>query len=318
MSSQPATPQTDEPARARVREALRAAARRLVEAGILNGGWDAELLLRHVTGWERARLLRAAHDDEALPDATRLRFEALVGERARRRPLQHLTGSQAFWRHEFRVTRDVLIPRPDTEILVEAALDVLRPLEAPLVVDVGTGSGCIALSLAHERPDARVHAVELSPAALDVARDNARRLGLAERVTFHAGDLLAPVAHLAGTIDAVVSNPPYVNPAERDGLAPEVVEHEPRAALFGEGGPYGTYERLIPLAAAALAPAGFLLLEIGHGMAPRVIELCRAAGFEVLAVRRDLPGIERVVVARRAPRNGALTACAAGARGPRS
>lgn len=279
---------------------LRSAARKLVEAGILNGGWDAELLLRHVTGWDRARLLGAAHDDDLLSDEARARFEALVVERARRRPLQHLTGTQAFWRHEFRVTPDVLIPRPDTEVLVEAALDVLRPLEAPLVVDVGTGSGCVALSLAHERPDARVHAVDISPAALEVARDNARALGLSERVAFHAGDLLAPMAHLAGTLDAVVSNPPYVDPAERDWLAPEVFEHEPHQALFGEGGPYGTYARLIPQAAAALAPGGFLLLEIGHGMAPRVAEACRAAGFTVLQVRCDLQGIERTVVARRA------------------
>lgn len=284
---------------ASVASLLRTAGRRLVDAGILNGGWDAELLLRHVTGWDRARLL--ASSDQTLADEARARFEVLVDERARRRPLQHITGTQAFWRHEFRVTRDVLIPRPDTEILVEAALGVLRPLATPLLVDVGTGSGCIALSLAHERPDARVHAVDISPAALQVARDNARALGLLERVTFHAGDLLAPLAHLAGTIDVVVCNPPYVDPAERHDLAPEVIDHEPHEALFGEGGPYGTYARVIPQAAAALRPAGFLLLEIGHRMAPRVVALCRAAGFELLEVRRDLPGIERVVIARRAP-----------------
>lgn len=283
----------------RVPGALRAAGRRLVEAGILNGGWDAELLLRHVTGWDRARLLCASHADEVLPDELRARFEALVAERARRRPLQHLTGTQAFWRHEFRVTRDVLIPRPDTEILVEAALGVLGGRSAPLVVDVGTGSGCIALSLAHERPDARVHAVDVSPAALEVARDNARRLNLAQRVVFHAGDLLAPVADLGAAFDAVVSNPPYVDPATRATLEPEVIDHEPDAALFGDGGPYGTYARLIPQAAASVRPDGFLLLEIGHGMAQGVVTMCRSAGFEIVEVRRDLPGIERVVVARR-------------------
>lgn len=277
---------------------LRGAERRLVAAGILNGGWDAELLLRHVTGWDRTRLLRAAQDDEALPGDVHARFEALVVERARRRPLQHLTGVQAFWQHEFLVTRDVLIPRPDTEVLVEAALQALRPRPAPRVVDVGTGSGCIALSLAHELPGARVCALDISAAALDVARANARRLGLTERVSFHQGDLLAPVADLAGNIDAVVSNPPYVDPGERAELAPEVLDHEPHAALFGEGDAYGVYARLIPQAAAFLKPDGFLLLEIGHGMAPGVVVLCRGEGFEVLEVLRDLPGIERVVVAR--------------------
>jgi release factor glutamine methyltransferase len=281
----------------RVHEALRAAGLRLLSAGIVNGDWDAELLLRHVTGWDRATLLAA--NRRPFPEDQRARFEALVAERATRRPLQHILGVQAFWRHEFRVTKDVLIPRPDTEILVEAALDALRPLDAPLAVDVGTGSGCIALSLAHERPDARLHAVDISTAALDVARDNARRLGLEGRVVFHHGDLLAPLAGLHGTLDAVVSNPPYVDPHAPEALAPEVVEHEPRVALFGEGSAYGTYERLVPQAARALRPGGRLLLEVGHGMAPRVAELCRDAGFALEPTRRDLRDIERVVHAVR-------------------
>lgn len=278
-------------------DALRVAGCRLVDAGILNGGWDAELLLRHVTGWDRSRLL--AEGRRPVSDDVRTRFEALVTERARRIPLQHLTGTQAFWRREFRVTRDVLIPRPDTEILVEAALDVLRDIEAPLLVDVGTGSGCIALSLAGERPAARIHATDISAAALDVARDNARRLGLTQGVAFHEGDLLEPLRPWFGAIDAIVSNPPYVDPVCDDELAPEVLEHEPYVALFGEGGPYGTYARLIPQAVAALRPGGSLLLEIGHGMAPGVVELCHAAGCELAAIRRDLSGIERVVHARR-------------------
>ncbi len=279
-----------------VQAALRAATRRLQAAGILNAAWDAELLLRHVLGWERARLLTSGDAPLAAPD--RERFDALVAQRAARRPLQHITGSQAFWRHEFRVTRDVLIPRPDTEVLVEAALDALRPMRAPLLADVGTGSGCIALSLAHERPDARVHALDVSEAALQVARDNARRLGLEERVSFHLGDLLAPLHALSGMLDVVVSNPPYVDPSTAATLAPEVAQHEPHVALFGEGSAYGHYERLIPQARRALKTGGRLLLEIGAGMALRVAQLCREHGFDVLAVHRDLPGIERVVDAR--------------------
>jgi release factor glutamine methyltransferase len=277
-----------------VQELLRAAGRRLRAAGILNGDWDAELLLRHVTGWERARLVAG---DEGLTADARRRFEELLRERERRRPLQHLTGTQAFWRHEFRVTRDVLIPRPDTEILVEATLEALRGRRAPLVADVGTGSGCIALSLAHERPDANVQAIDISAAALVVARDNARRLGLAERVTFHQGDLLEPLRPWWGEIDVIASNPPYIDPATPD-LMPEVIDHEPHLALFGREHAYSAYEALIPQAAAALRPGGRLLLEVGRGMATRVLELCRAAGGERVEVRRDLPGIERVVHVR--------------------
>ena len=143
-----------------------------------------------------------------------------MAERARRVPLQQLVGTQAFWRHEFKVTRDVLTPRPETELLVEASLEVLRDTARPLIVDVGTGSGCIALSLAAERPDARVHATDVSPAALAVARENARRLGLADRVSFHEGDLLQPLASQFGAIDLVVSNPPYVDERERGHARP--------------------------------------------------------------------------------------------------
>jgi release factor glutamine methyltransferase len=280
-----------------VRQALRAAARTLEAAGILNAAWDAELLLRHVLGWERARLLAAF--DEPLVAPAQARFLALVAERARRRPLQHLTGTQAFWHHDFLVTPDVLIPRPSTEHLVETAVELLRDVPAPLVVDVGTGSGCIALSLAGERHDARIHAVDISPAALAVAQANAAALGLAGRVTFHLGDLLSPVAALHGSVDAVVSNPPYVDPADADTLAPEVRDHEPHQALFATGGQYGAYEALCPQAAQALRAGGYLLMEIGRGMETRVAELCRAASLEVLEVRPDLQGIARIVLARR-------------------
>src|SRR5438552_6870599 len=167
------------------------AAAPLSAAGIATARLDAELLLRHVLGWDRASLI--AREGEAVPPAAAALFRSAIGERARRRPLQHLTGVQAFWRHEFLVTPDTLIPRPDTEILVEAALGLLKDAVRPLIVDVGTGSGCIALSLAAARPDAEVHAVDVSRAALDVARGNATRLRLAGRVAFHEGDLLSPI-----------------------------------------------------------------------------------------------------------------------------
>lgn len=280
-----------------VREALRRGGRQLELAGILNGSWDAELLLRHVTGWDRARILTS--QDEPLPGEARARFEALVDERARRRPLQHLVGTQAFWRQELLVDGRVLIPRPDTEILVERALAELRAVERPIVADVGTGSGCIAIALASERPDAQVHAIDVSPDALDVARENARRAGLAERLRFHEGDQLAPLGDLFGRIDAVVANPPYVDPADEATLDPEVALHEPRLALFDRDGQYGAYVRLAPQARAALRPGGWLLVEIGAGMQATVETLLADAGLELGEASRDLNGHVRVVAARR-------------------
>jgi release factor glutamine methyltransferase len=271
------------------------AASRLAAAGVSSPDLDAERLLRHVTGWDRARVL-AFPEEPVLPEHA-LRFEALVAERAKRVPLQHLVGTHAFWRHEFRVTQDVLIPRPETEILVEEALRRLKSLEAPRVVDVGTGSGAIALSLAAELPAAEVIATDLSPRALEVARENARRLGLDGRVSFLEGDLLAPVA--GRRFDAVASNPPYVDAKEREALEPEVRDHDPALALFAPGDALSVYRRLAPQAREALVPGGLLLLEVGAGQAAPVSGLLRAEGLAVEAVVRDLAGIERTLVARR-------------------
>jgi release factor glutamine methyltransferase len=275
---------------------LREAEQALRGAGIDSAAWDAERLLRHVLQWDRAAVLTRSAEKVA-PDA-QARLRDLVARRARRIPLQQLVGTQAFWRHEFLVTPDVLVPRPETELLVETALARLRGSERPVLVDVGTGSGCIALSLALERPDAEVHATEISGAALAVARENARRLGAASRVAFHEGDLLAPVSALAGRIALVVSNPPYVAEAERDALAPEVRDHEPALALFAGNDGLAVYRRLLPAAAAVLRPGGLLALEIGLGQADAVTRLCREAGLAVETVAADLQGIARVVVAR--------------------
>ncbi len=189
-----------------VQGALREAGERLRSAGVDSPEHDAEVLLLHVLGWDRGRLL--ADGPQSMPPDAETSYRELVEERARRRPLQHLVGSQWFWKHEFLVTPDVLVPRPETERLVEVGLDLLREVERPRIVDVGTGSGCIALSLAAERPDAEVHATDISGPALAVARENALRIGLEARVAFHLGDLLEPMTHLAGRVDLVVSNPP--------------------------------------------------------------------------------------------------------------
>ena len=278
-------------------DALVAAAGRFKKAGIETPELDAELLARHVLGWDRAKLL--THGREALhPVATALFFD-LVEQRAARRPLQHLTGTQAFWRNDFFVTPDVLIPRPETEILVEEALLAVRTTQAPVIVDVGTGSGCIALSLAAERPDAEVHAVDVSSAALLVARENARRQGLVHSIRFHEADLLAPWAGRGATFHLVASNPPYVAAEEVALLAPEVREHEPRLALVPKGSTLSIYERLCPEAARLLVAGGYLVMEVGAGQAEAVCALARSAGLLVLRVSPDLQGIPRTVVARK-------------------
>jgi release factor glutamine methyltransferase len=279
-----------------VLEALRQATARLREAGVDSPEHDAEVLLRHVLRWDRARLV--ADGAHPLEDEPRESYLRLVEERERRRPLQHLTGTQWFWRHEYRVTPDVLVPRPETEVLVEAALALLADLERPLVVDVGTGSGCVALSLASERPHADVHATDVSPAALHVARDNAERLGLTGRVVFHCGDLLEPVRPLAGRLDLVVSNPPYVSADELATLAPEVRAHDPRGALVPPGDRLAVYRRLAPQAAALLGPGRSLVVEIGRGMEDEVSRELEAAGLRTTRVVPDLAGIPRVVIAR--------------------
>ncbi|HZM49593.1 MAG TPA: peptide chain release factor N(5)-glutamine methyltransferase [Vicinamibacteria bacterium] len=276
---------------------MEGAAARLEAAGIATARLDAELLLRHVLGWERADVI--TRGSEAVPGPAVALFEAAVTQRARRRPLQHLTGHQAFWKHDFMVTPDVLIPRPETELLVETALELVRDRPAPLVVDVGTGSGCIALSLAAERPDARVHAVDLSPAALLVARGNAARLHLDSRVTFHEGDLLEPMRPDMGAIDLVVSNPPYVSAEEWATLEPEVRDHDPRLALVPPEGVPALYDRLITRAAAALRPGGSVLVEIGAGDGGRTAAIMVGRGLTGIETRRDLQGIARLVYGRR-------------------
>jgi release factor glutamine methyltransferase len=282
-----------------VAEALDAAAGRLRAAGIASAEWDAERLLRHVLELDRAQLL--TRGGEWMSPARAERYAALVAERASRRPLQHLVGFQEFWRREFVVSPAVLIPRPETELIVEAALDLLKDAARPVIVDVGTGSGCIALSLAAERPDAVVHATDISSAALDVARENARRLGVDTGVAFHEGDLLAPVSGLAGTVDLIVCNPPYVSAEDRGRLEPEVRDHEPEMALVAPGQPYSIYERLVPGAFTVLRPRGSLVVELGWGMAERIVRICGAAGFGTVRVLCDLQSIPRILAAVRPP-----------------
>jgi len=282
-----------------VTHALDLATSRLRAGGVSHPPLDAELLLRHVLGWDRASILTRSGD--ALSPGDEARFFYLVAARARRRPLQHLIGTQAFWHHEFVVGPAVLIPRPETEVLVEASLGLLKAMTAPRVIDVGTGSGCIVLSLAAERPDATMVATDLSAAALAIARENASRLDLAGRVRFVRGDLLDAFRSGPGAppFDLVVSNPPYVDDAEWRDLAPEVRDHDPRSALVPPDGVAALYGRLLAGAARVLRPGGTVAVEVGAGQSAAVAAQAAGAGFESARTLRDLQDIPRVVVARR-------------------
>ena len=257
----------------------------------------AETLLMHVLKRDRAYL--HAHPEYELTAAEAMRFEEAVAKRASGIPLQYITGHQEFWGLDFTVTPAVLIPRPETEHLVESALELISAakISRPSIVDVGTGSGCIILSIAHEIVDAEFHATDISADALAVAKQNAERLHLTRKVTFHQGDLLSPFIGAANSFDFVLSNPPYVGLSEADKVQREVREHEPRVAVFGGEHGLDIYQRLIPQAHQVLKPGGYLLLEIGYSIEAPVRELL-SEWHEVRSVP-DLQGIPRVVIARK-------------------
>jgi release factor glutamine methyltransferase len=275
-----------------LRQHLAEAAAQLTAAGVDKPRLTAELLLAHALGRERSYLY--AHPEENLANAAATAFTGLVRRRAEGTPLQYLTGVQEFHGRSFAVSPAVLIPRPETELVVAAALDLLPPDAATRIVDVGTGSGCIAVTLALERPSATLVATDISAAALAVARGNAAALGA--RVEFVQTDLLAAAP---GRFDLIVSNPPYIADGDWTGLQREVRDYEPRTALLA--GPTGAevYTRLIPQAHAALSPGGWLVLELGYDSAPAVRALL-APGWTAVATRRDEQGWDRVLTALKA------------------
>lgn len=275
-----------------VREGLSEAVDELSAEPIGSPRMAAETLMMHVLGRDRAFVI--AHPEHQLSEAQAAAFREAVTRRASGIPLQYITGHQEFWGLEIKVSPAVLIPRPETEHLVEAAVAKARELkwEKPRIVDVGTGSGCIALAIKSELPEAEVHAVDISWEALAVAQENAERLKL--YVEFGQSDLLSDFRETK--FDMIVSNPPYVGRSEWEKVQKEVREHEPDVAVFaGERG-IEIYKRLIPEARAALKPGGWLMMEIGYSMEAAVLDLM--AGWEEVASMPDLQGIPRVVVGR--------------------
>jgi release factor glutamine methyltransferase len=266
-------------------EALDAASQALTAAGVDTPRIDAELLLAEAMGGDRAAL--AGYDTDPVHPAAARRFGAMVRRRVRREPVAYILGRKGFRRLELAVDGRVLIPRPETELLVDVAVE----LQPATVLDVGTGSGAVALAVADELPETRVIATDTSPSALEVAGANADRLGLTERISFELGTVPP-----SGCFDLVLANLPYVSEAEWAGLAPEITRYEPREALVA--GPSGleAIEGLLDEFAGAAAQSGAIALEVGAGQAMRVRELVRGAGLSDIETRRDLAGIERVVI----------------------
>ena len=254
---------------------------------------DADVLLMHTRKKSRAWLM--AHGDELLSDELFLSYTELLERRRRGEPIQYITGETEFYGLPFRVTPEVLIPRPETEHLVEKVIELAARFEQPRIVDVGTGSGAIAVALAHEWLSAVITAIDLSSSALAIARENAKRNEVDLR--FLDGDLLAPVA--GECFEIVVSNPPYVPSGDRATLSVEVREYEPALALFAGDDGLDVYCRLIPAAFGALVPGGYVALEIGYGQSKAITELLAKAGFEQIEFVPDLQGIPRVACARR-------------------
>jgi release factor glutamine methyltransferase len=258
---------------------------------------EAQILLAHVLKCNKVDLL--VRYDEQPSEGERARFRELIHRRVAGWPVAYLVGTRDFYLLSFEVSPAVLVPRPETETLVLEALAFLKPLSAPSVLELGTGSGCIAVSIAHQKTDARVTAVELSPDALTVARRNAAKAGVAERIEFLQGDLFTPI-NSGSRFDLVVSNPPYIAIGEFPSLAPDVRDHEPRIAL--DGGPDGLafYRRIAAGVGPFLKSGGRLLMEIGFTQDEAVRAILSAqTEFEVGATIKDMSGHPRVVVAKK-------------------
>lgn len=283
-----------------LRQRIAAARTRLTGAGVDSheAVLDTNLLARKVLGWSRAELLM--RQDDPVPEGFEDAFTALIERRARREPAAYICGRQEFWSRDFDVTPAVLIPRPETELIVEELLNLL-PVDAPAlprrVADIGTGSGCIAVSVAAERPNLHVVATDISRGALDVARRNAERIGVAPRIEFHECAYLSGVS---GAFDFILANPPYISADEYEQLAPEVREYEPETALLAGADGMRDIRQIVDVAAERLQPGGTLFMEIGHRQGEPLAGLI--AQFPSLTLSRistDLQRIPRVAVIER-------------------
>jgi release factor glutamine methyltransferase len=273
------------------------AAQLLRKAGVAEARREAGSLLAHTIARDRTFLI--THADELLSSGEAGRFRAFVARRASGEPLQYITGRQEFFGLDFDVTPDVLIPRPETELLVESALGLLRDTnQTPLICDVGTGSGCVAIALLHEQAQTRCVALDISPPALRVAARNAARHNVKERLMLVASDCFSALDPVHARFSLIVSNPPYVTAEAFEGLQREVREHEPRTALTPGGDGLLIIKRLIEDAPRFLLSGGHLLLEIGFDQHEAVSRLFESEAWQLLDIHKDLQGIPRIAVAK--------------------
>ena len=274
----------------------------LDHAGVSSAPLDADLMLEHATGMPRLR--RMAMGDDIVGEPAALAFETFVRRRSRREPLQHVLGGTGFLDMDLRVDSRVLVPRPETEQLVLMASGCIAGKASPRILDLGTGSGCIALALARRHPGAEVVAVDVSSSALEVARENGRRLGMEDRVRWVEGDAFrdrawSPEGLMGlGSFDLVVSNPPYIPTAEISGLEPEVRDHDPRLALDGGADGLGPYRALAANGWMGLGPGGALALEFGDGQGPALMRLFARDEWRDARLGKDLSGRDRVLIVR--------------------
>jgi release factor glutamine methyltransferase len=282
-----------------IADALREAAERLRKSGVDDARREAGSLLSHALARDTAFLI--THADEGLTAEQRRYYHSLVERRASGEPLQYIRGTQEFYGLDFEVNANVLIPRPETELLVETALELLKETDSPLLCDVGTGSGSVAVALLHERTDARAIALDVSASALEVAARNAARNGVAGRISFQVSDCfdaLASAEHENARFDLIASNPPYVAEEDLEGLQREVREHEPRIALTPGGDGLSVIRRLVSESPRYLKPGGHLVIEIGFGQRERVAALIDPTVWTLLGIHPDLQGIPRTVALR--------------------
>ncbi|MGB0909323.1 MAG: peptide chain release factor N(5)-glutamine methyltransferase [Nitrospirales bacterium] len=281
-------------------ELYREACKKLSSSNISNAKNEAAWILEFAAGL--TRLLVHTSPDHVVSDDNRERVLDCIARRASGEPLQYIIGSQDFWGRDFMVSRSVLIPRPETELLVQAALERLRGRSSPLIVDVGTGSGCLAITLNEEIPSSIVLAMERNPMAIRIAQHNAWLHGQNGDVRFCVGDLLAPLlsTHLVGKVTAIVANLPYIREDEFPTLSREVIDFEPKMALVGGPDGLSLYRRLLPEAEKVLAANGHLLLEVGRGQASRLCEEVNSVGnYHVNEIIHDSLGIQRVICLER-------------------
>lgn len=279
-----------------INESLSQAALILRNAGVPEHRREAGSLLAHKLSRDRTFLI--THGDDLISEKEFDQYIAMVQRRAAGEPLQYIIGLQDFYGRQFQVTPDVLIPRPETELLVEAALKLIGPLTAPFICDVGTGSGCIAISLLCERADARATAIDISPAAINVAKANADALGVTQRIEFVQSDCFESLTSPQESFDLIVSNPPYVSATMLPGLQREVRDHEPLVALSPGGDGLGVIRRLLQEGPDFLKSGGYLLLEIGFDQGERVTRLLRTP-WRLEEILPDLQGIPRIAVLRK-------------------